>query len=181
VIPSAFFAPGESPRFPSGTEFVVKPAVGAGSRGAKRFGPADIEPARAHAGRLQAAGYDVLVQPYLGSVDSRGETALLYFDGRFSHAIRKGPLLRRDAAEVAGLFAPEAISAREPTAAELQVGAAAVAAVPGGAPLYARVDLIEDPQGQPRVLELELTEPSLFFAYGRGSAERFAAALLARL
>ena len=50
----------------------------------------------------------------------------------------------------------------------------------GGPLLYARVDLIHDPSGLPRVLELELTEPSLFFAHGAGSADRFAAAALRR-
>jgi O-ureido-D-serine cyclo-ligase len=53
--------------------------------------------------------------------------------------------------------------------------------MPFGAPLlYARVDLIHDPSGRPRVLELEVTEPSLFFAHGPGSAARFADAALRR-
>jgi hypothetical protein len=45
-------------------------------------------------------------------------------------------------------------------------------------PLYARVDLIRDAEGAPVLLELELTEPSLFFAHAPGSAERFARAVL---
>jgi len=53
--------------------------------------------------------------------------------------------------------------------------------VPFGQLLYARVDLIRDAAGQPRVLELELTEPSLFISHAPGSEERFAAAALARL
>jgi hypothetical protein len=48
-------------------------------------------------------------------------------------------------------------------------------------PLYARVDLIRDDTGQPRVLELEMTEPSLFFRHAPGSAGRLADAVLARL
>jgi O-ureido-D-serine cyclo-ligase len=46
--------------------------------------------------------------------------------------------------------------------------------------LYARVDLIHDDDGAPRVLELELTEPSLFFEHASGSAERFARAIIER-
>jgi len=42
------------------------------------------------------------------------------------------------------------------------------------------VDLIHDAAHAPCVLELELTEPSLFFAHAAGSAQRFAAAVLAR-
>ena len=52
--------------------------------------------------------------------------------------------------------------------------------MPFGALLYARVDLIHDDDGAPRVLELELTEPSLFFAHAPGSAERFARAIVER-
>jgi hypothetical protein len=51
----------------------------------------------------------------------------------------------------------------------------------GRAPLYARVDLIRDDAGEPRVLELEMTEPSLFFRHAPGSATRLADAIVARL
>ncbi len=40
------------------------------------------------------------------------------------------------------------------------------------------VDVIEDDAGNPQLLELELTEPSLFFATAPGAADRFAAVLL---
>jgi hypothetical protein len=53
-----------------------------------------------------------------------------------------------------------------------------VAAVPFGIPLYARIDLIRDDDGAPCLLEVELTEPSLFFAHAAGSAEKFTAAVL---
>jgi hypothetical protein len=39
---------------------------------------------------------------------------------------------------------------------------------------YARVDLIHDADGAPRLLELELTEPSLFLGHGAGAADRLA-------
>jgi len=161
-------------------EVVVKPAVGAGSRDAQRHAVAARAAIVAHVARLLAQGRSVLVQPYLATVDHAGETALVYFEGAYSHAVRKGPLLRAGAAATAQLFAPEEITVREPGADELDAGARAVAAIPGGAPLYARVDLIRDAAGAPRLLELELAEPSLFFDYAPGSAQRFAAAVLAR-
>ena len=34
-----------------------------------------------------------MIQPYLTAVDTFGETALIFFGGVFSHAIRKGPML----------------------------------------------------------------------------------------
>ena len=177
VIPAHFLAPGDDPAsFPTHAEFVVKPCIGAGSRDTQRYTAPNRAAAVAHAKRLLDAGRHVLVQPYLDAVDTAGETALLFFAGRFSHAIRKGPLLQRDGAATAALFAPEAITPREPSSAEIEVAHRALAAIPGGAPLYARVDLLPSADG-PQLLELELTEPSLFFDHAPGSAERFVAAI----
>jgi O-ureido-D-serine cyclo-ligase len=106
---------------------------------------------------------------------------VLYLGGRFSHAARKGPLLRAGAALVEGLFAPEDIRARAAEPAELEVAAAAYAAVPFAPPVYARIDLLGDAQGAPVVLELELTEPSLFLAHAPGAAESFARHLVQML
>ncbi len=181
IVPSAITAPGEPWVAPASDEFVIKPSVGAGSRGARRFLAAEAASARQHAERLNAEGYHALTQPYLHSVDDYGETALMIFEGEFSHAIRKGALLTRGGSEVPGLFAKETIEPRVPGADELDVAYRAVAAIPGGAPLYARVDLIKDPSGQPCVLELEIAEPSLFFNYAKGSADRFVRHVLARL
>jgi len=165
---------------PGVDEFVVKPAVGAGSRDAQRFGRQEKQEAARHAQRMLNEKRSVLLQPYLDRVDQLGETALLYFEGEFSHAIRKGALLKRKEGPTTELFAKEAITARVPDAAELRVGALALQAAPFETPLYARVDLIRDQQGEPVVLELELIEPSLFFPFAVGSAERFAAAAVRR-
>jgi len=163
-------------------EFVVKPSVGAGSRDAQRYGREEHAAALAHAQRLLDAGRSVLLQPYLDRVDEHGETALIFFDGVFSHAIRKGPLLKRGEGPTRALFAAEHITPRTPTADELRVAADALAEIPYEEPLlYARVDLILDGAGKPCVLELELTEPSLFFAHAKGAALRFVEAIAQRL
>lgn len=181
VIDSHFIAPGDAvDTMPLLDEFVVKPTVGAGSRGARRFTADQRGDALGHARTLLDAGAHVLVQPYLSAVDTAGETALLFFDGEFSHAIRKGPLLRRGDDATRALFAAEHITARIPSDAEMATAQGIVAAMPFATPLYARVDLLPSPDG-PRLLELELTEPSLFFAQDDGAADRFAAALRARL
>ena len=185
---SSFIEPGENAHLriadllsdPAVNEFVVKPSVGAGSRDAQRFGREEQEDAARHASRMLMEKRSVLLQPYLGKVDEHGETALMYFEGEFSHAIRKGPLLKRKEGPTTELFAKEAITARVPDAAELDVAARALQALPFETPLYARVDLIRDQQGEPVVLELELIEPSLFFPYSAGSAEKFAAAVVRR-
>lgn len=163
-------------------EFVVKPCVGAGSRDAQRHGAEQRDAALAHLQRLLDAGRSALLQPYLARVDEHGETALLWFNGEFSHAIRKGPLLRRNEDATRALFAPEHITARAPSPAEMALARETLARIPAAdALLYARVDLIHDDDGSPRLLELELSEPSLFFGHAEGSADRFAAAILARV
>jgi hypothetical protein len=185
ITPTTAVRPGELPEFPD-SEFVVKPSVGAGSRGAGRFAPAARAAAQRHVAALHTAGRTVLVQPYLDGVDEAGETALLYVDGRFSHAIRKGPMLTgniaHDISETSGLFVEENITARTASAAEVALGDQVLAFLTerfGAAPLYARVDLLPAPSG-PVIIELELTEPSLFLGYADGAADRFAAALAAR-
>jgi len=134
-----------------------------------------------HMHRLLGARRSVLLQPYLPSVDRDGETALIYIDGRLSHAVRKAPLLPRGAAATAALFAAEQITTRAAAADERAVGECILAALPFAALVYARVDLIRGARGEPRLLELELTEPSLYLAHGAGAAERLVRATLARL
>jgi len=123
----------------------------------------------------------MLIQPYLDSVGSEGELSLFYFAGRFSHAVRKGPMLPTGAPATAALFAPEEISVRIPDAAELALAQRVLARLPFGELLYARVDLIRDAAHRPCVLELELNEPSLYLAHAPAAAEQLLAALLARL
>lgn len=189
IVPSTFVEPGADAAaaldaFLAATdaaEFVVKPSVGAGSRDAQRHAREQRDAAVAHVARLLDARRSVLLQPYLARVDEHGETALIHFDGAYSHAIRKGPLLRCGDGPTDALFAAEDIRARTPDDAERALAAAVLTAVPFEAPLlYARVDLIRDGDGAPRLLELELAEPSLFFAHAPGSAERFASAVIAR-
>lgn len=181
VLPTTFVQPGGPVVLPAG-DYVVKPAVSAGAKDTARYGPGQEDTARAHAQRLHAGGRVVMLQPYAASVDEHGETALVYLDGTFSHAIRKGPLLRRGGPEVRGLYAPEEITPRQPNAAERAVGEAVMDAVPAGrdALLYARVDLVGTPEG-PLLLELELTEPSLFLATASGAADRLASSVAGRL
>jgi O-ureido-D-serine cyclo-ligase len=162
-------------------ELVVKPAVGAGSRDARRHTRSDVAGILAHMQPLLAAGRSVMLQPYLESVDRDGETALMFIDGRFSHAIRKGPLLPAGAPATAALFAAEDIGPRVPGADELAVAERVMAQLPFDTLLYGRVDLIRDEGGRPCVLELELTEPSLYLSYEPGSAQRFTGAALRRL
>jgi glutathione synthase/RimK-type ligase-like ATP-grasp enzyme len=189
IVPTQFIEPGERADLPRSGQFVVKPSVGAGSRGAGRFDashPGDLARADEHVASLHAAGRTVLVQPYLADVDAAGETGLIFIDGVFSHAIRKGPMLSDGVAhDVDGpaLFVTESIAARSPDAAERAVAERFVAhlnAKAGGPLLYARIDLLPSEAG-PVLIEAELTEPSLFLDHAAGSAERMAEAISSRL
>ncbi len=95
----------------------------------------------------------------------------------------EGPDAPESGSRPPGLYRAERITARRPSEAELAVAEKVLAAVPGGADrlLYARVDLIPGPTGDPLLVELELTEPSLFFDRSEGAPERFAAAVTAHL
>ena len=183
VIPTTLLHPGDPVVLPGAGAVVVKPAVSAGSRDTERHGPERRDAARAHAERLLAAGRDVVVQPYLGRVEERGETAVICFDGEPSHAIRKGPILVDGVRRVVGdLYVEEDISARAATADELAVARRVLEVLPfDGPPTYARIDLIEDDGGRPLVLEVEANEPSLFLEEAPGAADRYAAAIARRL
>lgn len=196
VVPTRWLEPGsvvELPgtgrdrwqEFPDGTEYVLKPAVGAGSVDAGRYRagePGHAALARAHVERLLAREATVMMQPYLPAVDAFGETAMLFFGGVFSHAIRKGPMLTGPDRGVDGLYRAERISPRLPSELERKTAHAVLEALPvSGELLYARVDLVPGADGAPMVLEVELTEPSLFFAHDPQAAERFADAVAGML
>ncbi len=180
ITPTLFVAPGESVTLRGG-EIVVKPTISGGAKDTARYMESERAQAKAHVQALNAAGRTAMIQPYMVSVDARGETALLFFGGVFSHSITKGALLTRGAGFVEGLFAKERVVTRAPTAAERALAEAALDAVPMGrsALAYARVDVVLGDDGAPMVLELELTEPSVFLGHSEGAADRFADALLA--
>ena len=162
ITPTTFVEPGDRPVFPAG-EFVVKPAVGAGSRDAASYGPDDHDVAHAHVRRLHDAAASVLVQPLLKSVAVDGEWPMVFFAGRYSHAAGKRVALPR-AGLVEDLFAEETNVPHVADAEQIAVARRAIDVVIGrfGIPLYARIDLVRGDDDKPCVLEVELVEPSLF-------------------
>lgn len=182
VIETDFLEPGGVASLPDAGEIVVKPSVSAGSKDTARFSLSD-DSERDRADRLiaeiHAGGRTAMLQPYLGAVDEMGETALVYLDGALSHAVRKGPLLKQGEGPTQSFFAPETIAPRVPSEAERALGERVTEAVRRrfGPLLYARVDVVPGDDAGPVVLEVELTEPSLFFGHADGALQRFAAAL----
>jgi hypothetical protein len=184
VVPTEWKVPGDDYTPRTQGEYVVKPAVSAGSRDTNRYRAGEHdERAVTHVQELLAAGRTVMVQPYLDAVDTAGETALLFSGGTFSHAIRKGPLLTAAMELVQGAYMPEEIQPREPTAREREVAEQVLDALVDVSPAgradlaYARVDLVPGPDGEPILLELELTEPSMFLVHDAADGAKAAARL----
>ncbi|MDQ6838018.1 MAG: hypothetical protein M3137_06700 [Actinomycetota bacterium] len=132
-------------------EFVVKPSISAGGRQTARYQPEEHSVAVAHVRRLVDRGQTVMVQPYMASIDSEGETKLVFIEGDFSHAVRIGPLLAGGEGVIERLWeraVPMDVTA--PTAAQLGTARDVLAAVQAEVPdalLYARVDLVTDAHG----------------------------------
>jgi glutathione synthase/RimK-type ligase-like ATP-grasp enzyme len=149
---------------------VVKPATGASGHSVELLTREAVGEA---VPRL--ADGDLLVQEFLPEI-AGGELSLVYFDGLFSHAIRKRP--------PAGEFRVNsrfgATREREmPSPRVVEQGAAALRALPE-VPLYARVDgVVRD--GGLIVIEIEVLEPALFMEFDPPAAERFADATVKRL
>lgn len=163
-------------------EVVVKPAVGAGASGTSRWS-SDPTGAAGAARTLMRAGNDVLVQPFIPDVARTGETSLVFVDGDLVHAVAKMPATGdyRSQPEHGGVLrSVQATPAREALGQTALAGAARCIGVDAGSILYARVDCV-DLDGEPRLMELELIEPDLFFALGDGAAERLARAVRGRL
>lgn len=172
TVPTSWVGPGYEPRLPSFEEYVVKPAVSAGARDTVRTSVAS-EAAR-HAGRIAAKGGTAMVQPYLRMVEEEGELSLLYFGGRFSHAVRRPAMLARDDGRPRANHVGAELRAPAPDQVALAEKVLGEIAEPL---LYARVDLVRLPDGTPALIELELTEPYLYLSGAPGAVGRFTDAL----
>ena len=170
VVPTTWVLPGEMPLALPPGEVVVKPNVSAGARDTIRT--SDTAQARAFADAIVASGRAAMVQPFLPEVGGEGEIAMVFLGGRFSHAVRKAPALDEPHGVVVAV---------EPDDALRHFAERVLDAVPERAELvYARVDAVRV-GGEPTLMELELTEPSLFLADSEGAPDRLADALVAAI
>jgi hypothetical protein len=186
-IPTVYLEPGDEPPTTPG-EVVVKPNISAGARDTGRF--SSLDRAAGLIERIHATGRVALVQPYIDSVDETGETSVVFIGGEVSHVLRKRAVLRGEgvAPVAAGELRVAAAMLEQDLVGPGRAGAAHRAladAVHGelhsrfGTPLYARIDLVDGPGGEPLVSELELIEPCLYLETAPGASQRLAAAVLA--
>ena len=127
----------------------------------------DLAPARASGAMLQMLIPEVQVE---------GELSLVYVDGRFSHAVLKhaadGDF--RVQQDFGGRVTPCAPTPEQLAFADRVVAAGATDC------LYARVDLVQTPDG-PLLMELELIEPELFLQHSLDGTARLADAIASRI
>ena len=146
---------------------VIKPTISGGADGTYLLKSGDPIPA-------DVLGQDMLIQPMMPAIATEGEFSLFYFDGQFSHAILKTP--------AAGDFrVQEQFGGREvavtPPDAALTLATATLAAAPDR-PLYARVDMVRASADTFNLMELEVIEPLLFFAFAQDGGQAFAQSVL---
>ena len=182
IVPTTWVPPG-APWRPPARDYVIKPTVASGGIGAARYVAQRVDVAERHVDGLHEQGRTAMVQPYLPTVDTEGETALVFFGDRFSHAIAKQGLLEADAGPIYGLWERQVISPRTPRPDQLVLAERALRFVHErfGRTAYARVDLVDGDDGRPVVIELELIEPSLSLDLAPAGAPRLADELRERV
>lgn len=164
-------------------DVVVKPTISAGSNNTERHINVPAS-AAAHITQLVDSGMVAMVQPYQRFIDERGETGMLYFNGEYSHAFRKGAILATGDNVKNGLYTEEDIGPRDASREERDLGDDVMEFVSqkfGAAPLYARVDVVRGSGGYPVLMELEMAEPSLYLHTARDSATRFVSAFMSQI
>lgn len=176
TVPTVWAPPGREPAITNGA-VVVKPVVSAGSRDTARYTAQQHDDAVAHVRRLHAQGRAAIVQPYLPEL-AGGELALVFVHGEYSHSVIKQVSIE-SLRSTGRLFAPEQLHPVEATAAERSLAEQAIAALVTDPRdlLYARADLVRGGSRGLLLLEVELTEPSLFLKAVPGATQRFAAAV----
>ncbi len=119
---------------------------------------------------------DVMVQPFMKSIQSEGEWSLVFLGGEYSHAVIKRP--KNGDFRVQSDFGGTVVAA-SPTADLIETARNILSKVPSPL-LYARVDgVMED--GRFHLMELEIIEPGLFLGQSNQAPERFARAIQSHL
>jgi glutathione synthase/RimK-type ligase-like ATP-grasp enzyme len=148
---------------------IVKPTVSAGAFRTLRLVPGQI--------LTEAPEGAAMIQPYLKSIETEGETSLLFFGGRFSHAVNKRPVPGdfRIQMQFGGLYATVTPDA------EAMALAQQVLETIDEPLLYARIDLARDEAGAWVLMEAELIEPDFYLDHDPQNGGGFAEAVRARL
>ncbi|MBS0201146.1 MAG: transporter [Proteobacteria bacterium] len=147
-------------------ELIVKPTVSGGAWKTQRL--------KRGGDFVASSGVEMLVQPYLPTIESDGETSLLYFGGRLSHAVNKRPPDGefRVQEQYGGLYRV----LPKPPAGALELAEQVLAAIDEPL-LYARIDMVPDADGRWLLMEAELIEPDFYLGVDPTCGAGFARAL----
>lgn len=148
---------------------VLKPAISAAAKDTFKINPLDIESIESRYQHL-ITDEAMLLQPFQDSVVERGEISLMLVGGTYTHAVLK--VAKPGDFRVQDDFGGT-VEDYTPTQAEIDLAIAAVNACEH-MPLYARVDIVNDNDGNPAVSELELVEPEMWFRKNEESASLLA-------
>lgn len=149
---------------------IVKPTVSGGAWKTLRLRPGEA--------LVDAPIGAAMVQPYLSTIESVGETSLLFFGGRLSHVVNKRPVSGEF--RVQSQFGGHYTVLDAPPSGALELAGRVLSKI-GEPLLYARVDMVPDTDGRWMLMELELIEPDLYMAVDPARGAGFAAAVRARL
>jgi len=154
------------------TDTVLKPVVSAAAKDTYRLNPQNISEYEARYSEL-VKNEAMMLQPFQESVLDRGELSLIVIGGQYTHAVLKvakpGDFRVQD--DFGGTAHPY-----EPTQEEIHLAVKAVK-VCNPQPLYARVDMVNDNEGNPAISELELLEPELWFRKNEAAVNKLAVAI----
>ena len=148
---------------------VLKPAISAAAKDTFQLDLATIaEHEETYADLIQDES--MMLQPFQQDVLDRGELSLMLIGGVYTHAVLK--VAKPGDFRVQDDFGGT-VEDYQPTQTEIDLAQAAVAACER-LPLYARVDIVNDNDGNPAVSELELVEPEMWFRKNEESAKMLA-------
>ena len=151
-------------------QIVVKPRVSGGAWKTLRL-------ARGERMAGAPAG-PAMIQPYLPTIETEGETSLLFFGGALSHVVEKRPVPGEFRVQVQ--YGGGYVALPEPPTGALALAEQTLAAI-GEDLLYARIDMARGPDGGWLLMEAELIEPDFYLGTAPEGGKRFAAAVRARL
>jgi hypothetical protein len=149
-------------------EALVKPAVSASSWKTAKVVVGDPTGQSLVNDILQST--DVMVQPYLRSIERDGEVSVIAIEGEVTHAARRVSALTND------ISVTRQGAAHTMTADEGRLAREVTALLPE-TPLYARIDIVRDDHDLAVLGELELIEPVLYLRHSSTAAARLCTAL----
>lgn len=140
---------------------VLKPTVSTNAYATRLLSRAMLAQSQAQLDALLATR-SVMLQPFLPTTAGYGERSLVFIDGELTHAYRKRSVLAPQEDRFGEI--PVTPTVREAQLARTILQRATELIAWGPIPpalLFARVDLVQDESGTPRLMELELVEPRL--------------------